>query len=217
MKWFAALLLLVAGIAQADIKLEFVKKTVPTYPAELRVAAITGSVRVSFNVHADGSVKDVKVLQSSEPAFADAALRAVRQWRFKPWTVSDDDPAQIEVQNELIFRLNDKQELWEFYERAGLVLMTCKQFNDEVVHYRKDDPDRSLKDMKTTMLSIRLLSGATEDGVTSYKKSLATTASFEKALPKIIERCQAFPGIDFVDVWPEPLREKLAKKLAQKH
>lgn len=217
MKRFAALLFLVAGIAHADIKLEFVEKTVPAYPAEMQKAAITGSVRVGFNVHADGSVSDVRILQSSEPAFVDAALRAVRQWRFKPWTVSDDNPAQIEVENELIFRLNNKQELWEFYERAGLVLMTCKQFNDEVAQYRKDDPDRSLKDMKTTSLSIRMISRATEDGVTSYKKSLATTADFEKALPKIIERCHAFPGLDFVDVWPEPLRERLAKKLAQKH
>lgn len=217
MKWFAALLLLAAGIAHADIKLEFVEKTVPAYPAELRKAAITGSVRVGFQVLADGSVSDVKIIQSSEPAFADAALSAVRQWRFKPWTVSGDNPAQIDVQNDLIFRLNNKQELWEIYERVGLILMTCRQFNDEVAQYRKDDAGRSLKDMKTTQLSIRMISQATEDGVTSYKKSLATSKSFEKALPNIIERCQTYPGLDFVDVWPESLRLKLAQKLAQKY
>lgn len=212
MKWFAALLVLAAGIAHADIKLEFVEKTVPAYPVEMRKAAITGSVRVGFYVHADGRVRDVKVIQSSEPAFADAALVAVRQWRFKPWSVSDDDPEQIEVQNDLIFRLNDKREWWEIYERAGLILMTCQQFNDEVAQHRKDDAGRSLKDMKTTLLSIRMISRATEDGITSYKKSLATSASFEKALPNIIERCQTYPGLDFVDVWPEPLRQRLAQK-----
>ncbi|MNJ34956.1 transport protein TonB [compost metagenome] len=212
MKWLAALLLVGAGIAHADIKLEFVEKTIPAYPAELRQAAITGSVRVGFNVHADGTVSDVNIIQSSEPAFIDAALVAVRQWRFKPWRVSADNPAMINVQNDLIFRLNDKQELWESYERAGLILMTCKQFNDEVAQYREDDPARSLSDMKTTLLSIRMISLATEDGITSYKKSLASTASFEKALPQIIERCQTYPGLDFVDIWPAALRERLAQK-----
>lgn len=212
MKWFAALLLLGAGIAQADIKLEFVEKTIPVYPAELRKDAITGSVRVGFQVHSDGTVSDVKVIQSSESAFADAALEAVRQWRFKPWKVSVDNPAMIDVQNDLFFRLNDKQAWWEIYERAGLIVMTCKQFNDEVALYRKDDPARPLSEMKTTQLSIRMISQATEGGVTSYKKSLATSASIEKALPQIIERCQTYPGLDFVDVWPAPLRERLAQK-----
>lgn len=212
MKWFAAFLLLGASTAQADIKLEWVEKTIPVYPEELRKSAITGSVRVRFDVNADGSVSDIHVIQGSEPAFADAALQAVRQWRFKPWTVSNENPAKIEVVNELKFRLNDKKAWWDIYERAGLIVMTCSQFNDEVALYRKDDPARSLDDMKTTLLSVRMISPASENGVTSYKQSRASSTAFMDALPNIIKRCQAYPGLDFVDIWPASLRERLVQK-----
>ncbi|TDF83448.1 energy transducer TonB [Pseudomonas sp. H9] len=209
MKWLAVLLCLGASIAQADVKIEFVEKVIPVYPAELRKAAITGSVKVGFNVLANGSVADLKVIQSSDPAFADAALDAVKQWRFKPWTVSKENPASIEVLNELRFRLNDKNEWRELYELAGLVLMTCKQFNDEVALYRKDDPNRSLADMDTTLLSIRMISHYEVDGATSYMESVATGNAFRKALPKIAEQCQTYPGVDFVDLWPAYLRDRL--------
>ncbi|AIL64205.1 TonB family protein [Pseudomonas alkylphenolica] len=210
MKWLAALLLMGAtGFAHADIKVEFVEKTIPTYPAELRKAAITGSVKIGFEVRADGSVADVKVIQSSEPAFADAALEAARQWRFKPWAVTKENPAKLDVRTDLHFRLNDKKEWWDIYERAGLILMTCKKFNEEVAQFRKDDSARPLDDMNTTLLSIRMISRFEEDGVTSYKQSMATSKSFKKALPGIIKKCQTYPGIDFVDVWPAYLRERL--------
>lgn len=213
MKWFAILLLMAAGVAQADVGLEFEKKVVPVYPAELRKATITGSVKVSFRVMADGSVTDVKVISSSEPAFATAALEAVRQWRFKPWTVSKENPAFLDVRNDLHFRLNDKKEWLQIYERAGLVLKTCKQFNEEVALYRKDDPTRSLEDMETTLLSVRMMSNFNVDGVTSYKASRATAESFQEALPGIMKKCETYPGVDFVDVWPAALRERLIQRL----
>ncbi|MDD2059467.1 energy transducer TonB [Pseudomonas putida] len=207
------LLVMAAGMAQADIGLEFVQKIIPVYPAELRKAIITGSVKVGFRVMADGSVTDVKVIRSSEPAFANAALEAVRQWRFKPWTVTKENPAFLDVRNDLHFRLNDKREWWDIYERAGLVLKTCKQFNEEVALYRKDEPARSLEDMETTLVSVRMMSHFNVDGVTSYKESRATAESFQKALPGILQKCQAFPGIDFVDVWPAALRQRLIQRL----
>ncbi|QBF24223.1 energy transducer TonB [Pseudomonas tructae] len=213
MKWFAASLLLAAGVAQADIKLEFVEKTIPVYPAELRKSAITGSVRVGFKVRFDGVVSDVQALQSSDPAFTAAALEAVRHWRFKPWTVSTENPPMVDVENDLVFRLNDKRQWMEIFERAGLIVMTCRQFNDEVALYRKDAPTRSLNDMQTTRVSIRMIAQATEGGATSFKKSRVASQAFEQALPGIVERCRTYPGLDFVDVWPSPLREKLAQAL----
>ncbi|MBM3110820.1 energy transducer TonB [Pseudomonas sp. P66] len=209
MKWLAALLLVGAGIAHADIKMEFVEKVIPTYPQELLKSAISGSVRIGFDVLADGSVRNVKVLQSSDPAFANSALKAARKWRFKPWTVSRENPEKVDVQTNLYFRLNDKEEWWDIYERAGLILKTCKQFNEEVALYRKDDEKRPLDEMNTTLLSIRMISDIPKDGATSYEYALATSKAFNKALPKIIEQCRAFPGVDYVDLWPAALRERL--------
>lgn len=212
MKWCAALLMVGASFAHADVQLEFVNKTIPAYPVELSKAAITGSVRVGFLVHANGTVSDVNVIHNSDPAFANVALEAVRQWRFKPWAVSAENPPIIEVQNDLMFRLNDKRDWWDIYERAGLMVMSCKQFNEEVGLYRNDDPKRSLREMQTMLLAIRMTSQATEDGITSYQKSLARAEAFEEALPGIVQRCQTYPGLDFVDTWPASLRERLAQK-----
>lgn len=115
----------------------------------------------------------------------------------------------MDVQTNLYFRLNDKEEWWDIYERAGLILKTCKQFNEEVALYRKDDEKRPLDEMNTTLLSIRMISDIPKDGATSYEYALATSKAFNKALPKIIEQCRAFPGVDYVDLWPAALRERL--------
>jgi TonB family protein len=61
------------------------KMVAPVFPATALKKGIEGWVEVSFNVTQTGSVEDVQVRNSS-PAevFDDAAIRAVRQWRFEP-------------------------------------------------------------------------------------------------------------------------------------
>lgn len=61
-----------------------VNQVKPNYPPELRRQEITGRVLVAFTVLADGRVTNVRVEQSTNPAFDPAALAAVRQWRFEP-------------------------------------------------------------------------------------------------------------------------------------
>jgi TonB family C-terminal domain len=61
-------------------------KTVsPTYPSEALRRGIEGWVELVFTVTPNGTVEDVEVRNAS-PAnvFDDAAIRAVRQWRFEP-------------------------------------------------------------------------------------------------------------------------------------
>jgi protein TonB len=57
----------------------------PSYPSAALRKGIEGWVEVQFNVTQNGTVEDVKVRNSSPAGvFDDAALRAVRQWRFEP-------------------------------------------------------------------------------------------------------------------------------------
>lgn len=56
----------------------------PTYPPELRRAGISGTVVLVFVVRADGTTSNVQVQSSTNPAFEEHALRAVRTWRFEP-------------------------------------------------------------------------------------------------------------------------------------
>jgi protein TonB len=62
-----------------------VRRVAADYPTELRKRGITGLVRLSILVGADGSVQDVRV-ESSDPEglFDQAAVGAVRQWEFNP-------------------------------------------------------------------------------------------------------------------------------------
>lgn len=57
----------------------------PTYPDSARRKGIEGWVELAFTVGLNGTVSDVEVRNAS-PAevFDDAAIRAVKQWRFEP-------------------------------------------------------------------------------------------------------------------------------------
>jgi TonB family protein len=66
-----------------DNERKVVKKVEAQYPSILKRRGIGGTVRLKVAIHADGSVKDVDVL-GGNPALADAAEKAVRQWKFAP-------------------------------------------------------------------------------------------------------------------------------------
>ena len=56
----------------------------PIYPPELRSARISGQVILEFVVSADGTTRNIRVHSSTNPAFDESAMRAVRRWRFEP-------------------------------------------------------------------------------------------------------------------------------------
>ena len=63
-------------------------KVSPVYPEVPRRARIQGRVTVQAVIGPDGSVESADVLRSSNPFFDDAALSAVRQWRYRPATMN---------------------------------------------------------------------------------------------------------------------------------
>jgi TonB family protein len=68
------------GTTQAPKKLEV---TTPEYPRDARAAGIEGTVVIEVKIDEFGAVTDAKILKSV-PMLDDAALRAVRLWRFTP-------------------------------------------------------------------------------------------------------------------------------------
>ena len=61
-----------------------VKKVEPIYPPIARSARLEGTVVVDAVILKDGTVSEVKVLNSSNRMFDQACIDAVRQWRFTP-------------------------------------------------------------------------------------------------------------------------------------
>jgi protein TonB len=61
------------------------KMVAPSYPSDALKKGIEGWVELAFTVMPNGSVNDIEVRNAS-PAeiFDDAAVRAIRQWRFEP-------------------------------------------------------------------------------------------------------------------------------------
>jgi TonB family protein len=102
--WFCITLILVAGsvlgsFPQANAQRESSKRRIvdqkaPAYPALARSMALEGTVKVEALVASDGSVKTVDI-KGGHPVLAQAAVKAVRQWKWEP--AGHDSREQVEV------------------------------------------------------------------------------------------------------------------------
>ena len=79
----AGVILLQGQEAQGEISRRARSKVQPTYPDLARKMNITGVVKVEVTVSPNGTVKDAKLV-GGHPVLANAALDAVRKWRFEP-------------------------------------------------------------------------------------------------------------------------------------
>jgi len=63
-------------------------KVAPEYPALARHSRLQGRVIVQAVIARDGTVEDAEIVSSSNLLFDEAALEAVRQWRYEPALLS---------------------------------------------------------------------------------------------------------------------------------
>jgi periplasmic protein TonB len=61
-----------------------IKRVEPRYPPIAQTARLEGRVVVDAVIRRDGTVSEVKVLNSTNAMFEQACIDAVRQWRFTP-------------------------------------------------------------------------------------------------------------------------------------
>jgi len=86
-----------------------VRQVAPVYPIEARRAGIHGVVRLEAIVGADGSVEDVRVVQSLDRVHGlDAeAVRAAREWRFEAGR-KDGTPVPVALTIEMTFAISSE-------------------------------------------------------------------------------------------------------------
>ena len=65
-----------------DGNLTLIKKVTPIYPTLMQSARMTGQVVLDAIIHPDGTIGDIRVLRSTNDAFAQSAIAAVKQWRY---------------------------------------------------------------------------------------------------------------------------------------
>ncbi len=67
---------------------EILCRATPAYPLASVPQKTVGKVTLGFLVRADGTISDVTVVSSSDPAFEDCALQALKGYRFGPRTIA---------------------------------------------------------------------------------------------------------------------------------
>lgn len=82
---------------------KLVKKVQPEYPAEAREKRIEGTVKLQVTVQKDGSVTVQNVVEG-DALLSQAAIDAVRQWRFEPFQF-DGKPIDVQQTIDVVFSL----------------------------------------------------------------------------------------------------------------
>ncbi|MEW6732995.1 MAG: TonB family protein [Acidobacteriota bacterium] len=85
------------------------KHTTPVYPTIARNSHIEGDVVVEVTIDEKGGVQNGRVI-SGHPLLQQAALRAVRQWKFKP-TLLNNIPVKVQSVLTFRFKLDEKTKM----------------------------------------------------------------------------------------------------------
>jgi protein TonB len=75
----------------------------PFYPPLARNARVSGAVKLTATIGRDGAIQNLQLL-SGHPLLVNAALTAVRQWRYQP-TLLNGEPVEVLTQIDVNFNL----------------------------------------------------------------------------------------------------------------
>jgi periplasmic protein TonB len=89
-----------AHVAESNL----VHDVAPEYPPEAGRARIEGTVVLLAVIDKDGTVRDVRV-ESGLPVLAQAAIEAVKQWRYRPYLMNGE-PVEVDSQITINFNLS---------------------------------------------------------------------------------------------------------------
>ena len=79
------------------------------FPPDAEAQHIEGYAIVGYDVTADGTVTNAEVIESVPPGvFDEAALTAVRSWRFQP-AVRNGEPIQFHLTSPVRFKLGESE------------------------------------------------------------------------------------------------------------
>lgn len=204
MRWFvvAVLCVICSSVRAGAVFLIPADNPKPQYPRALYRAGIMGEVRISMTVHADGSVTKPFVLNGANPKLAEASLSAVSQWRFQPWEIGDERPAQVEVVAPMVFKLDHTPPL---HANETLKKLRCADVSRVAQHYA----DFSWVDLPVFSWTRSYLTYSISPMLLPEEKRLQLIAKLNQEVPSIVRRCNSFPASRFVRMLPREVRDLL--------
>jgi len=88
-----------AGVAVGNL----IQKTSPVYPPIAKAARVSGTVVLQATISKTGTIENLRVI-SGPAMLQQAALDAVRSWRYRPYLLNND-PVEVETTVNVIFSL----------------------------------------------------------------------------------------------------------------
>ncbi len=81
------------------------RKNDPQYPAIAKAARIQGIVVLQATISQNGLIQNLRVI-SGPPMLQQAAMDAVRSWRYKPYLLNGE-PVEVETTINVVFNLGE--------------------------------------------------------------------------------------------------------------
>jgi TonB family protein len=94
------------GKGPAVMPAELVQRVQPVYPPDAWKAGIDGVVVLEARIGIDGQVHDLKALRSEPMGLTEAAIEAVKQWRYKPASDANGKPLDVFLTVTISFALD---------------------------------------------------------------------------------------------------------------
>ena len=88
-----------AGVAAGML----LQKTTPVYPPIAKAARVSGTVVLQATISKSGTIENLSVI-SGPAMLQQAALDAVRTWRYRPYLLNNE-PVEVETTVNVIFSL----------------------------------------------------------------------------------------------------------------
>jgi periplasmic protein TonB len=90
-----------AGVTQGMV----IRKVQPTYPQMAKIARVQGNVVLAAIIGKDGTIQNLHVVSTASPLLNQAAIDAVKQWRYKPY-ILNGEPVEVDTTVTVTFTLN---------------------------------------------------------------------------------------------------------------
>jgi len=89
------------GVTQGMV----LKRVQPTYPQMAKIARVQGPVVLAAIIGKDGTIQNLHVVSTASPLLNQAAIDAVRQWRYRPY-ILNGEPVEVDTTVTVNFTLS---------------------------------------------------------------------------------------------------------------